>query len=193
MFIEPYHNQNHQQEQKAGWIEVICGSMFSGKTEELIRRLKRANIAKQSVKIFKPSIDTRYHEHDIVSHNASSIEAVPVVEAQQILSLVGDCAVVGIDEAQFFDANIVAVANQLANQGKRVIIAGLDMDFMGNPFGAMPPLMAIAEYITKVHAVCVVCGDVANYSYRKTAVQSQVLLGETDAYEARCRRCFEQT
>ncbi len=193
MFIEPYHNQNHQQEQKAGWIEVICGSMFSGKTEELIRRLKRANIAKQSVKIFKPSIDTRYHEHDIVSHNASSIEAVPVVEAQQILSLVGDCAVVGIDEAQFFDANIVAVANQLANQGKRVIIAGLDMDFMGNPFGAMPPLMAIAEYITKVHAVCVVCGDVANYSYRKTAVQSQVLLGETDSYEARCRRCFEQT
>lgn len=167
--------------------------MFSGKTEELIRRLKRANIAKQRVKIFKPSVDTRYHANDIVSHNASSVEAIAVPDAQQILSLVGDCAVVGIDEAQFFDASIVAVANQLAKQGKRVIIAGLDMDFMGNPFGAMPHLMAIAEYITKVHAVCVVCGDVANYSYRKTAVQAQVLLGETDAYEARCRRCFDQT
>jgi thymidine kinase len=190
MFIEPYHNQN-QRETKVGWIEVICGSMFSGKTEELIRRLNRAKIAKQKVEIFKPALDTRYHAEDIVSHNSLAIRSTPVQAAQEILLMAGDCDVVGIDEAQFIDSEIVEVVSILANHGKRVIIAGLDMDFQGKPFGPMPALMATAEYITKVHAVCVVCGDVAQYSYRKTASQDKVLLGETDSYEARCRRCFQ--
>ncbi|WP_026998011.1 thymidine kinase [Flectobacillus major] len=190
MFIEPYHNQHQQKEKRTGWIEVICGSMFSGKTEELIRRLNRARIAKQEVKIFKPTVDTRYHAEDIVSHNASSVGSVPIQHPSDMLALVGNCDVVGIDEAQFFDNTVVDIANKLAESGKRVIIAGLDMDFLGNPFGPMPNLMAVAEYITKVHAVCVVCGDVANYSYRKIAVQDQVVLGETDSYEARCRKCF---
>lgn len=189
VFIEPYHNQLPNGK-RSGWIEVVCGSMFSGKTEELIRRLNRARIAKQKVEIFKPIVDTRYHAEDIVSHNANSIRSTPIQSSSEILLLSGDCDVVGIDEAQFFDEGIIEVANKLANAGKRVIVAGLDMDFQGKPFGAMPALMAIAEYITKVHAVCIVCGDVANYSYRKTAAQEQVLLGETDSYEARCRKCF---
>ncbi len=188
MFIEPTLKK---QNPRAGWIEVICGSMFSGKTEELIRRLNRAKIAKQNIKIFKPALDKRYHYENIVSHNENSISAIPVGKANDILLLAGDCEVVGLDEAQFFDDQIVAVCDQLANQGKRVIIAGLDMDYLGKPFGAMPQLMAIAEYVTKVHAICIVCGEVASHSYRLAASNEQVMLGETDHYQARCRRCFE--
>ena len=164
--------------------------MFSGKTEELIRRLNRARIAKLRVGIVKPSLDTRYDANDIVSHNASVIPSTPVAHAADILALVADCEVVGIDEAQFFDGAIVDVCQQLADSGKRVIVAGLDMDFAGKPFGCIPQLMAIAEFVTKVHAICVVCGDVAHYSYRLVPSQERVLLGETDSYEARCRRCF---
>ena len=164
--------------------------MFSGKTEELIRRLHRAKIAKQNVEIFKPAIDTRYHEENIVSHNKTTIRSTPVQTSQEIMLLAGDCDVVGLDEAQFFDHDIITVVGQLADAGKRVIIAGLDMDFAGKPFGPMPALMAMAEYVTKVHAICVVCGDIANYSYRKTANENQVMLGESDTYEARCRRCY---
>lgn len=189
MFIEP-SRRREPPHLRTGWIEVICGSMFSGKTEELIRRLTRARIAKLQVQIFKPSLDTRYHEENIVSHSALAIQSTPVQTAGQILLLAGDCEVVGIDEAQFFDKEIIDVCNTLANQGKRVIVAGLDMDFAGNPFGCMPQLMSIAEYVTKVHAICVVCGDIAQYSYRLVPSQERVLLGETDSYEARCRRCF---
>ncbi len=164
--------------------------MFSGKTEELIRRLNRARIAKLHVVIVKPAIDTRYHEADIVSHSALSIQSIPVRNPAEILLHTGECDVVGIDEAQFFDGAIVDVCDELANAGKRVIVAGLDMDFSGKPFGCMPQLMAIAEYVTKVHAICVVCGDIAHYSYRLVPSQERVLLGETDSYEARCRRCF---
>lgn len=191
VFIEPYHNQHQQNEKRTGWIEVVCGSMFSGKTEELIRRLNRAKIAKQEVEIFKPAFDTRYHQKDIVSHNSMSIRSTPIQTEKEILLHAGGCDVVGIDEVQFFNDEIVEVVNKLADSGKRVIVAGLDMDFKGKPFGPMPALMAIAEYITKVHAVCMICGDVANYSYRKTPVQQQVMLGETDSYEARCRTCFQ--
>ena len=165
--------------------------MFSGKTEELIRKLNRAKIAKQRVEIFKPAIDTRYHEVDIVSHNANSIRSTPVQSAQEILLLSGDSQVIGIDEAQFFDEGLVEVCNKLAETGKRVIVAGLDMDFQGKPFGPMPHLMAIAEYVTKVHAICVVCGQLASFSYRKTKNSSQVMLGETESYEARCRKCMQ--
>lgn len=164
--------------------------MFSGKTEELIRRLIRARIAKLNVQIFKPALDTRYHEENIVSHSALTIRSMPVQTAGQIPALAGNCDVVGIDEAQFFDKEITDVCTILANQGQRVIVAGLDMDFAGNPFGCMPQLMSIAEYVTKVHAICVVCGDIAHYSYRLVPSQECVLLGETDSYEARCRRCF---
>lgn len=188
MFIEPKRGRIH--EQRTGWIEVVCGSMFSGKTEELIRRLKRAKIAKQKVEIFKPAIDVRYHEIDIVSHNQTAIRSTPVHSSEEILLMTSDCEVVGIDEAQFFDRGIVEVVNKLAENGKRVIIAGLDMDSRGMPFGPMPALMSIAEYVTKVHAICVVCGDIANYSYRKVANEQQVMLGESDSYEARCRKCF---
>jgi thymidine kinase len=174
-----------------GWLEVICGSMFSGKTEELIRKLNRAKIAKQRVEIFKPALDTRYHEVDIVSHNSNSIRSTPVQSAQEILLLSGDSQVIGIDEAQFFDEGLVEVCNKLATSGKRVIVAGLDMDFQGKPFGPMPQLMAIAEYVTKVHAICVVCGELASYSFRKTNNSSQVMLGETESYEARCRKCMQ--
>lgn len=174
-----------------GWVEVICGSMFSGKTEELIRKLNRAKIAKQRVEIFKPAMDTRYHEVDIVSHNSNSIRSTPVHSAQEILLLSGDSQVIGIDEAQFFDDGLVEVCNKLAETGKRVIVAGLDMDFQGKPFGPMPHLMAIAEYVTKVHAICMVCGQLASYSYRKTNNSSQVMLGETESYEARCRKCMQ--
>ncbi|MBC3783744.1 thymidine kinase [Spirosoma utsteinense] len=189
MFIEPTRRREPPH-LRTGWIEIICGSMFSGKTEELIRRLTRARIARLSVRIFKPALDTRYHEENIVSHSALTIHSKPVQTAAQILNLADGCDVVGIDEAQFFDQEIVEVCNTLANQGQRVIVAGLDMDFAGQPFGCMPQLMGIAEFITKVHAICVVCGDVASYSYRLVPSQERVLLGETDSYEARCRRCF---
>ena len=191
MFIEPKMGKSRAgNEQKAGWIEVICGSMFSGKTEELLRRLNRAYIARQKVEIFKPAIDTRYHDENVVSHNANSIRSTPVQFANDILLLAGTSEVVGVDEAQFFDDQLVEVCNSLANAGKRVIVAGLDMDFSGQPFGPMPQLMAIAEYVTKVHAICIKCGDIAHYSYRKSGEEKKVMLGEKDTYEARCRRCF---
>jgi len=177
--------------QRRGWIEVICGSMFSGKTEELIRRLNRARIARQRVEIFKPKIDTRYDEVNVVSHNENSILSTPVDSATQILLLTNEVDVVGIDEVQFFDDEIVEVCNKLAAQGIRVIVAGLDMDFMGNPFGPVPALMATAEYVTKVHAICIRCGNLAQYSYRKTQEQKLVMLGETDSYEPLCRSCYE--
>lgn len=189
MFIEPSRHREPPH-LRTGWIEVIAGSMFSGKTEELIRRLNRARIAKLNVGIFKPSLDTRYDVNDIVSHNASAVTSTPVPQAADVLPLSTDCDVVGIDEAQFFDSGVVDVCQQLANEGKRVIVAGLDMDFAGKPFGCIPQLMAVAEFVTKVHAICVVCGDVAHYSYRLVPSQERVLLGETDSYEARCRRCF---
>jgi thymidine kinase len=176
--------------EKAGWIEVICGCMFSGKTEELIRRLNRALIAKQKVEIFKPAIDKRYHEEKIVSHNEREIRSTPVNFANDILLLSGDCDVVGIDEAQFFDEAIVEVCNTLANQGKRVIVAGLDMDFEGKPFGPMPFLLAIAEFVTKVHAICAQTGELASFSFRLSKNKSQVMLGEKDSYEARSRTAF---
>jgi thymidine kinase len=188
MFIEP--RSIKQKEVKVGWIEVISGSMFSGKTEELIRRLTRAEIAKRHVEIFKPSIDVRYSEEEIVSHSHNSIRSTPVNTAEEILLLTGTCEVVGIDEAQFFDNGLPEVCNTLALQGKRVIVAGLDMDSEGRPFGTIPALMAIAEYVTKVHAICMICGDIAHYSYRKVSNDKQVLLGEKDIYEARCRSCF---
>lgn len=177
---------------KAGWIEVICGSMFSGKTEELIRRLKRAQFARQRVEIFKPKIDVRYSEEEVVSHDANSIRSTPVENSGNILLLTGEVDVVGIDEAQFFDANIVAVCQKLADNGIRVIVAGLDMDFLGKPFGSMPQLMAIAEYVTKVHAICVHCGNIAQHSHRLTANDRLVMLGEKDTYEPLCRHCFNK-
>jgi thymidine kinase len=189
MFNEPSPISRKHAEQK-GQIEVICGSMFSGKTEELIRRLTRARLAKQHVEIFKPSVDTRYHDTHVVSHNETSIRSTPVSFAGDILLLSGTCDVVGIDEAQFFDEEIVRVVQLLANQGKRVILAGLDMDFEGKPFDPMPKLMAIAEYVTKVHAICMQCGDLAAFSYRLSAAKEKVMLGEKDSYEARCRKCF---
>jgi thymidine kinase len=189
MFQEP-RVYNGDQLPKAGWIEVICGCMFSGKTEELIRRLNRALIARQKVEIFKPGIDNRYHESDIVSHADRSIRSIPVKEAADILKLAGTCDVVGIDEAQFFDQHIVEVCNVLANSGKRVIVAGLDMDYEGKPFGPMPNLLAIAEYVTKVHAICARTGDLASYSFRLTDDPTQVVVGEKEAYEARSRRAF---
>ncbi len=186
MFLENTVNQSEQ----FGWIEVICGSMFSGKTEELIRRLKRAQFAKQKVEIFKPAVDTRYHEEMVVSHDANEIRSTPVPVAENIRLLAQGCDVVGIDEAQFFDDEIVAVCNDLANQGIRVIVAGLDMDFKGNPFGPMPALMATAEYVTKVHAVCTRTGNLANYSFRKSQDDKLVLLGETEEYEPLSRAAF---
>ena len=186
MFIEP-----HIRGERRGWIEVICGSMFSGKTEELIRRLKRARIANMKVEIFKPSVDKRYHEEEIVSHDENSILSTPVDLPEDILLLSRDVDVIGIDEAQFFDDNIVAVCNQLALRGIRVIVAGLDMDYQGKPFGPMPDLLAIADYITKLHAICVKCGNIAGFSYRKIPLEGQVVLGERDIYEPRCRYCYQ--
>ena len=165
--------------------------MFSGKTEELIRRLTRARIARQRVEIFKPALDTRYHVHDVVSHNQTSIRSTPVQSPAEMLLLAGgNTDVVGVDEAQFFDESLVEVCRQLADAGTRVIVAGLDMDFRGRPFGPLPQLLATAEFVTKVHAVCVCCGELAAYSYRTAASPHQILLGETDLYEARCRPCF---
>ena len=187
MFLE--NTVNHKEQ--FGWIEVICGSMFSGKTEELIRRLKRAQFARQKVEIFKPAIDTRYHDEMVVSHNANEIRCSPVPAAANIRILAQGCDVVGIDEAQFFDDEIIAVCNDLANSGIRVIVAGLDMDFTGKPFGQIPFLLAKADYITKLHAICVKCGNIANYSYRKKQNNNaQFLLGEKDLYEPRCRKCY---
>ena len=176
----------------AGWVEVICGSMFSGKTEELIRRLKRAKFAHQRVEIFKPRIDVRYSEEEVVSHDANAIRSTPVESPQNILLMTADVDVVGIDEAQFFDESIVDVCRRLANNGVRVIVAGLDMDYTGKPFGPMPALMATAEYVTKVHAICVRCGNLAHHSHRLTSDEKQVMLGAQDSYEPICRHCFNK-
>ncbi len=175
---------------RRGFIEVICGSMFSGKTEELIRRLKRARFAKQRVEIFKPAIEDRYDEENVVSHDENTIQSTPVQSSSNIVLLANDVDVVGIDEAQFFDTGLADVCNQLANKGIRVIAAGLDMDFQGKPFGPIPALLASAEYITKVHAICVNCGDLAQYSHRTIKDESLVLLGETESYEPLCRSCY---
>ena len=174
-----------------GWIEVICGSMFSGKTEELIRRVRRAQIARQRVELFKPSIDTRYSDDEIVSHDAQKLPSRVVKDANKIIPLSLEAQVVAIDEAQFYNKNLVAVCKTLANMGKRVIVAGLDTDYRGEPFDPIPQLLAIAEYITKTHAICVTCGNPANFTYRKTKSENQVLIGTSDIYEARCRNCFE--
>ncbi len=187
-----YSEKNHPIQQKRGSIEVICGSMFSGKTEELIRRLKRAQFAKQSVEIFKPKIDTRYSEDEVVSHDRTAIRSTPVESSGSILLYSGEVDVIGIDEAQFFDDGLVDVCTKLADQGVRVIIAGLDMDFKGLPFGPMPALCAIAEDVFKVHAICVKCGRLANYSHRLVANDKQVLLGETQEYQPLCRTCYLQ-
>lgn len=181
-----------QETSRRGRIEVICGSMFSGKTEELIRRLKRAKFAKQRVEIFKPAIDTRYSEVDVVSHEGHSISSTPIDSSSSILLFSSEIDVVGIDEAQFFDAGLVDVCNQLANNGVRVIVAGLDMDFRGVPFGPMPALCAIADEVSKVHAICVKCGQLANYSHRTVKNEKQVMLGEMAEYEPLCRSCYLQ-
>lgn len=186
MFLE--NTVNHKEQ--FGWIEVICGSMFSGKTEELIRRLKRAQFAQQKVEIFKPAIETRYHDEMVVSHDANQIRSTPVTSSAMMKLLAQGCDVVGIDEAQFFDDGIVTVCNELANSGIRVIVAGLDMDFKGNPFGPMPALMATAEYVTKVHAVCTRTGNLAHYSFRKANNDNLVLLGETEEYEPLSRAAY---
>jgi thymidine kinase len=170
---------------------VICGSMFSGKTEELIRRLNRARIARQRVEIFKPMIDTRYSVEDVVSHDAKAIRSTPVSSPGNILLMTGDIDVIGIDEAQFFDSSLLDVCNSLANQGVRVIVAGLDMDYLGKPFGPIPSLLAVAEYVTKVHAICMRCGNLALYSHRTTESDQLVVLGETDSYEPLCRSCYQ--
>jgi thymidine kinase len=188
MFLE--NTVNH--EEQFGWIEVICGSMFSGKTEELIRRLKRAQFARQKVEIFKPIVDTRYHEEKVISHDENEIRSTPVPAAANIRLLADDCQVVGIDEAQFFDDEIITVCNDLANRGVRVVVAGLDMDFRGNPFGPMPALMATAEYVTKVHAICPRTGNLAHYSFRKSQNDRLVMLGETDEYEPLSRAAFHK-
>jgi thymidine kinase len=187
MFIEPNISG-----ERRGWIEVICGSMFSGKTEELIRRLKRAKIANLRVEIFKPAIDIRYDEQKVVSHDSNSIHSTPIDNSQTILLMANDVDIVGIDEAQFFDDEICNVCEALALKGTRVIVAGLDMDYLGKPFGQMPKLLAVADFITKLHAICVRCGHLANISYRKTAQEGQVVIGEMDIYEPRCRKCYNE-
>lgn len=175
-----------------GTIEVICGSMFSGKTEELIRRMRRAQLARQRVELFKPAIDGRYHDTHIVSHDNRHLISTPLESASQMLLMIRDAEVVGIDEAQFFDPELVNVCNTMANQGIRVIVAGLDMDYLGVPFGPMPQLLAIAEYVTKVHAICIRCGNLAQYSYRKAADSQRILIGEMDRYEPLCRGCYNK-
>ncbi len=183
--MEPFINGNKQ-----GWIEVICGSMFSGKTEELIRRVNRSLIAKQNVGIFKPALDVRYDEVKVVSHNRNEIHSNPIQDPKEILLVARSCDVIAIDEAQFFPEDLIEVCEALAKKGKRVIISGLDMDFQGKPFGIMPQLMCIAEFVTKVHAICVQCGGLASFSYRLNSSRERVLLGEKESYEPRCRPCF---
>ena len=190
MFLENKANRNL----KRGWIEVVCGSMFSGKTEELLRRIKRATFANQKVELFKPAIDVRYDEEEVVSHDANSMQSTPVHNSAEILLYVNmdTVEVVGIDEVQFFDDGVVDVCNQLANNGIRVIVAGLDMDYLGKPFGCMPKLLSVAEYVTKTHAICVKCGDLAQFSHRLVASDRQVLLGEKNSYEPLCRHCYNE-
>lgn len=190
MFTEPLYEQELPARMTKGWIEAICGPMFSGKTEELIRRLNRALIAGQKVEIFKPSIDKRYEVQSIVSHNKTAIRCTAIDFAGDILLFAGDCDVIGIDEAQFLDNEIVEAVQKLANHRKRVIISGLDLDYRGKPFGPMPLLLAHAEYITKLHAICVKCGSLASFSYRHVTDGKQVMIGEKDLYEPRCRNCF---
>ncbi len=187
MFLEPYFKG-----QRTGWIEVICGCMFSGKTEELIRRLKRATIAQLKVEVFKPQVDTRYHENNVVSHDTTSVLATPVNHSSLVLNISAETSVVGIDEAQFFDPGLPEVCQKLAMNGIRVVVAGLDMDYKGKPFGPMPSLLAIAEYVTKVHAICVHCGDLATHSYRLAQGDEVILLGEKEQYEPRCRSCYNK-
>lgn len=188
MFLEQIPSEARQN----GWIEVICGSMFSGKTEELIRRLKRVEFAQQKLLLFKPAIDNRYHEEQVVSHVGSSLEAIPVTSSAEILKHWKKERVVAIDEAQFFDSGLVAVCTDLAKHGVRVIIAGLDMDYLGLPFGPMPDLLCVAEYVTKVHAICVSCGNLAQYSHRTTKDEGQVLVGAVETYEPLCRSCYNK-
>lgn len=185
MFLEPHHRG-----QRSGWIEVVCGSMFSGKTEELLRRIKRARIADMTVEIYKPLTDSRYSKDNVVSHDDNYVASIAVGGSAEILQQVSDAEVVAVDEAQFFDDGLTAVCEQLAQSGVRVIVAGLDMDFKGRPFGPMPQLLAVAEYITKLHAICPHCGNLATHSYRLEANDEQVMLGEKDAYEPRCRTCY---
>lgn len=188
---EPHIYPRDESGRRVGWIEVVCGSMFSGKTEELIRRLRRAKIARQRVEIFKPALDNRYAGDEVVSHDENAIPSQVVHAVEQILLLTSEADVVGIDEAQFFGLELLPVCDRLAREGKRVIIAGLDQDYLGNPFEPIPQLMAIAEHVTKLHAVCVRCGAPANHSQRIVASGDRVLVGEKDAYEPRCRQCFE--
>jgi thymidine kinase len=188
MFLEQIPSETRQN----GWIEVICGSMFSGKTEELIRRLKRVEFAQQKLLLFKPSIDNRYHEEQVVSHKGSSLEAIPVKNSAEILKHWKKERIVAIDEAQFFDAGLVEICTDLAKHGVRVIIAGLDMDYLGKPFGPMPDLLCVAEYVTKVHAICVSCGNLAQYSHRTTKDEGQVLVGAIEQYEPLCRSCYNK-
>lgn len=187
MFLE-----EHRKDRRRGWIEVICGSMFSGKTEELIRRLKRAEFARQKIEIFKPTIDVRYSDIKIVSHQGNEIVSTPVPSSANILLMATEIDVIGIDEAQFFDDELPNVCKQLADLGVRVIVAGLDMDYTGKPFGPMPQLLAMAEYVTKVHAICINCGNLAYVSHRKTSEDKLVMLGETESYEPLCRDCFNK-
>lgn len=186
MFLEP-----HFKGQRSGWIEVICGCMFSGKTEELIRRLKRAAIADLKVEVFKPKVDTRYDDNNIVSHDTSALLATPVGSSSEILEASSETSVVGVDEAQFFDMELPLVCQELALRGVRVVVAGLDMDYRGKPFGPMPDMLAIAEYVTKVHAICVHCGNLATHSYRLALGDEVILLGEKEQYEPRCRSCYQ--
>jgi len=186
MFLEPNFRG-----QRSGWIEVVCGSMFSGKTEELIRRLRRAQIANQKVQIFKPKKDSRYHDDNVVSHDENVIASIAINNSTQIYDLLEQVNVVGIDEAQFFDNDLINVCQKLAVKGIRVVVAGLDMDFRGQPFGPIPGLLAVAEYITKVHAICPHCGSLATHSYRLSSEKETIVLGEKDKYEPRCRICFE--
>jgi thymidine kinase len=188
MFLEQFPTEGRQH----GWIEVICGSMFSGKTEELIRRIKRAQFANQKLLLFKPSIDNRYSEDSVVSHQGNALQATLVNSSVEIWNHWKNERVVAIDEAQFFDAEIIAICNELAKKGVRVIIAGLDMDYLGNPFGPMPQLLSIAEYVTKVHAICVSCGNLAQYSHRTAEEKEQVLVGAVEKYEPLCRSCFNK-
>jgi thymidine kinase len=188
MFLEQFPSEGRQH----GWIEVICGSMFSGKTEELIRRIKRVEFAQQKLLLFKPTIDNRYHDENVVSHKGSSFNAIPVLNSDAILTHWKKERIVAIDEAQFFDMGLIDVCNDLAKQGVRVIIAGLDMDYLGKPFGPMPQLLCAAEYVTKVHAICVSCGNLAQYSHRMTKTDGQVLVGAVESYQPLCRACYNK-